>query len=205
MRKITLRHTGLRSLPCVIVRDALKNRVGPFFYGNSALKTINYRGGIVRFRIPANWVEEYEDAGGGTFYKPGDNTGTLRLKVMAGTAPQGRLATAAYLAEQLAGIAAKYGVVPVSLGESAVLIRYNMPGEERGQSLKIRTWRIFQALPPSTLRHAMFTYTLLAGQFEQPGSGAEMELLDREIAALELAPVIGQPPPASQKPWWRPW
>ncbi|HMI53316.1 MAG TPA: hypothetical protein VK525_17510 [Candidatus Saccharimonadales bacterium] len=38
------------------------------------LKTINYRGGVVRFRIPADWVEEYEEAGGGTFYKPGDNT-----------------------------------------------------------------------------------------------------------------------------------
>ena len=33
------------------------------------LKTIVYRGGIVRFKIPANWVEEYEEDGGGTFYQ----------------------------------------------------------------------------------------------------------------------------------------
>ena len=172
---------------------------------SSKLKTIDYRGGVVRFRIPADWVEEYEDAGGRTFYKPGDNTGTLRLNVLSGTTPPGKLATAAYLAEQLPGDAAKYGVATIPLGESAVMVRYNMPGEERGQPLKIRSWRIFQALPPSNLRHAMFTYTLLADQFDQPGSVAEMELLDREIAALELAPVIGQTPPASKKPWWRPW
>ncbi|MGB7848368.1 MAG: hypothetical protein WBL63_22335 [Candidatus Acidiferrum sp.] len=169
------------------------------------LKTINYRGGVVRFRIPADWVEEYEDAGGGTFYKPGDDTGTLRLNVLAGTAPPGKLAAAAYLAEQFAGVAAKYGVVPEPLGGSAVMVRYTLPAEERGQSLKIRTWRIFQALPPSNFRHALFTYTLLADQFDHPGSVAEMELLDREIAALELAPVVGQTPPASKKPWWRPW
>jgi hypothetical protein len=34
-------------------------------------KTIVYRGGIVRFRIPAHWIEEYEHEGGGTFYEEG--------------------------------------------------------------------------------------------------------------------------------------
>jgi len=37
---------------------------------------------------------------------------------------------------------------------------------------------------------ALFTYTLLADHFERPGAVAEMELLDREIAALELAPAF---------------
>jgi hypothetical protein len=55
----------------------------------------------------------------------------------------------------------------------------------------IRCWRIFQALPPNNFRHALFSYTLLAHQFGQPVSVAEMDLLDREITALELAPVIG--------------
>ena len=41
----------------------------------ASLKTINYRGGVVRFRIPASWNEEYEEAGGGTFYAPGDDSG----------------------------------------------------------------------------------------------------------------------------------
>jgi hypothetical protein len=169
------------------------------------LKTINYRRGVVRFRIPADWSEEYEDEGGGTFYKPGDNTGTLRLNVLSGTTPPGKLVTPDYLAKQLAGDAVKYGVAVIPLGHSALMLRYDMPGYDRGRSLKIRCWRIFQALPPSNFRHALFTYTLLADQFDQPGNFADMELLDSEIAALELAPVIGQSPSASKKPWWRPW
>ena len=46
------------------------------------LKTIEYRGGIARFQIPESWVEEYEPRGGGTFYEPGDDTGTLRINVL---------------------------------------------------------------------------------------------------------------------------
>src|SRR4051794_21807265 len=37
-------------------------------YGASVtlqLKTINYRGGVVRFRIPADWAEEYGQDGAG--------------------------------------------------------------------------------------------------------------------------------------------
>ena len=29
------------------------------------MKSIGYRGGVVRFRIPADWKEEYEEQGGG--------------------------------------------------------------------------------------------------------------------------------------------
>jgi hypothetical protein len=33
------------------------------------MKTIVYRGGVVTFRIPAHWQEEYSDIEGGTFYE----------------------------------------------------------------------------------------------------------------------------------------
>ena len=52
----------------------------------TALKTIIYRGGIARFRVPHSWVEEYEPEGGGTFYEDGPDTGTLRMP--AGTRRQ---------------------------------------------------------------------------------------------------------------------
>jgi len=68
----------------------------------------------------------------------------------------------------------------------------------------IRVWRILQALPPNNFRHALFTYTLLSGRFNQPDSIAEMEFLDREISAVQLATVVGQSP-SPKKPSWRPW
>lgn len=53
------------------------------------LKTIVYRGGLVRFSIPATWQEEYEPDGGGTFYKEGPDTGTLRLILLYGPVVSG--------------------------------------------------------------------------------------------------------------------
>jgi len=46
------------------------------------LKTINYRGGIVRFRVPSSWLEEYKPEGGGTFYEDASDAGILRLNVL---------------------------------------------------------------------------------------------------------------------------
>ena len=169
------------------------------------LKTINYRGGVVRFRIPSEWVEEYEEAGGGTFYKPGDNDGgTLRLEIISASAQPDKLVTVESLTDLFASDSAKYGVTPHPLGDSALILRYDMPQEERGRSLMIRVWRIFQALPPNNLRHALFTYTLPSERFNQPDYIAEMEFLDREISAVQLATVVGESP-RPKKPWWRPW
>jgi hypothetical protein len=50
-------------------------------------KTIQYRGGLVTFRIPSDWVEEYEADGGGAFYPEKPNSGTLRLNVMTLRSP----------------------------------------------------------------------------------------------------------------------
>jgi hypothetical protein len=46
------------------------------------MKTIRYRGGIVTFRIPAHWTEEYKEEGGGIFYDEDNDSGTLHLSVL---------------------------------------------------------------------------------------------------------------------------
>jgi len=53
------------------------------------MKTIEYRGGVVSFRIPSKWKEEYEEKGGGTFYEPVQDSGTLRLNIITFKAPVG--------------------------------------------------------------------------------------------------------------------
>ena len=50
---------------------------------SSESKQIVYRGGIVAFKIPASWREEYAPDGGATFYEEGPDTGTLRLNVLS--------------------------------------------------------------------------------------------------------------------------
>ena len=46
------------------------------------MKKINYRGGLISFEIPENWVEEFEEPGGGTFYEDTPTSGTLRVNVL---------------------------------------------------------------------------------------------------------------------------
>ena len=154
------------------------------------LKTINYRGGILRFRIPSDWVEEYEDGGGGMFYEPGDETGTLRVNVITAEGPPDQPVALDRLFELLSSASTSRGATPTGLGENAVMIRYDMAGEERGRALAIRCWQILQALPPKNLRNVLFT--LLSDQFSQPTSIEDLELLDREITAIHLAPGLGQ-------------
>jgi hypothetical protein len=47
-----------------------------------------YRGGIVTFRIPAHWCEEYSDMEGGTFYGDHSQSGTLRLTIITVEKPK---------------------------------------------------------------------------------------------------------------------
>ena len=96
----------------------------------SDLKTIVYRGGVVRFRIPADWQEEYGPAGGGTFYAPGDDTGTLRLNVTTFGAPPGRILSAHDAEGFLAPFAGKYGVPVQTLRPGVAMIRYDIPAAE---------------------------------------------------------------------------
>jgi hypothetical protein len=155
-------------------------------------KTINYRGGIVRFRIPAEWLEEYGKAGGGTFYLPGNNTGTLRLNVMTFGAPPGRLVTVDSTGDFLAADSAKYACQTIRIRDGVAMIRYDLPANEGDHSLRIRYWRIAQALPPKNVRLVLFSYTLLAKQFDQPTFIEELEVLHREIIAAEFASILGE-------------
>ena len=169
------------------------------------MKTINYRGGIVRFRIPADWQEEYEETGGGTFYKPGDSTGTLRLNVMTFRAPHGKPSTAASANDVLAATSAKHSSPIISLREGVAMTQYDLSSEEKGERIWIRTWQVAQVIPPEHVRILVFSYTLLEDQFAEPAFAAELAMLDHEVAACELAAIAGETPPVKKKRGWRLW
>ena len=160
--------------------------------GTSELKTIVYRGGVVRFRIPADWQEEYEPAGGGTFYAPGDETGTLRLNVTTFGAPPGEALTADDAEGFLTSFASKYDVSVQPLRPGIAMIRYDLPSKESGHALTIRYWQVAQVIPPGHVRQSLFSYTVLAKMFDDWLIRHEMDLLEREISVAEFAPVLGQ-------------
>jgi hypothetical protein len=148
-----------------------------------ALKSIEYRGGVVKFRIPADWVENYEPEGGGEFFEDGHDTPTLRLNVLT---MQGPAATSETAADALK----KYGPVE-RRNDGTALVRYSKQVDEEGTPIRIRYWQIAQPLPPRHLRILVFSLTSLESEEDAPALKATLALLESEIAAAELAPILG--------------
>jgi hypothetical protein len=153
------------------------------------LKTVTYRGGVVTFRIPAHWVEEYEPDGGGTFYDKAPNSGTLRLRVITAEAPSP--VTTASAPDVLAGLPQSAGAPTERLPNGCALVRYVQSAVERGERLFITYWTVAHIIPPRNARIATFSYTLLERQRNDARFRSELELLDREIRASIFSPELG--------------
>lgn len=150
-------------------------------------KTIEYRGGLVTFRIPREWVEEYEPDGGGIFYAEGPDAGTLRLNV--GTFRSPSPIDARTTEELLRPRAESRGLSVRPLPGGNTAISYSEAAEEDGVALVIHTWEVANAVPPFHARIALFSFTTLASQ--QEGVSDDLEWLDREICACRFAPDLG--------------
>jgi hypothetical protein len=154
------------------------------------LKTIHYRGGIVSFRIPAGWVEEYEEDGGGTFYDEDSDTGTLRLTML--TLHSQTPVTTRTAIEALEAYAEEYEVEIVELGDGNALIHFEEQEEEDGEELTMFYWQIANVVPPDHFRIALFSYTVLTSQIDDEGVQAELEMLHRELRSCRFSAELGE-------------
>lgn len=155
------------------------------------LKTISYRGGVVRFRIPADWVESYEADGGGEFYDDAPQSGTLRLNVlMFEQTGQGHLESAFAFLSRSAGQMSP-GAAVIERADGNASLSYWRFAAENGEDLAIRCWQVANAVPPRHMRMAVFSYTLLKSQMSQPRFVAEVAMIDREVGMCEFAKEIG--------------
>jgi len=151
------------------------------------LKTINYRGGIALFRVPHSWVEEYEPAGGGTFYENGPDTGTLRINVMDFEKPTAAAGETAR--DVLVGLRGSGEVEQLLSG--VAIARSSKRAVESGQELLIYTWQVGIRVTPTHFRLVVFTYTILAAQEHDAATQEEFQLLDNVIAEGEYPYVRG--------------
>ena len=151
----------------------------------SHLKTIDYRGGIVRFRIPESWREEYQDEGGGIFYADDGQSGTLRLNVLTFEGPSipGR--------EELLHSLKRSGGVPEWLPSGNAVAHYSSVAEEDGASITVFFWELANGVAPRHLRVAVFSYTLETDEVESPEVQAALALLDAEIRTATFAGELG--------------
>lgn len=159
-----------------------------------AMKTIVYRGGVIKFRIPAHWREEYSDIEGGTFYEARPGSGTLRLTIISLTAPKVLQSDSAMDVLQDVVRALKSegveGTTKVRKDGNA-LFKYEQAASERRTSLTIFYWMVANPLPPRHARVVTFSYTIVARQRDHPRVQRDLEMLEAEIEAATLSPEIG--------------
>ena len=151
-------------------------------------KTVEYQGGLVTFRLPSDWVEEYEADGGGIFYSEKPDTGTLRLNVMTLRSPSPIDARATE--ELLLPRAQSRGLSVRPLPGGNAAISYSEAAEEDGVALAIHYWEVANAVPPFHARLAVFSFTTLTS--EKHDCSEDLEWLDLEISASSFASDLGE-------------
>ena len=151
------------------------------------LKTIDYRGGLLRFRIPGSWLEEYEPDGGGTFYRDEADSGTLRLNILTfeGNAKPDKQAL-------LKAVASSGPAEWLSTGNA--FVSYRETGSGTREPLTVFQWKVANAVEPRHLRLALFSYTVALSHAESAEVLGEVRLLTDEIRMSQFAATLGVVP-----------
>lgn len=144
-------------------------------------KQIRYRGGLVVFSIPSSWQEECEAEGGGTFYEPGDDTGTLRLNVITAQPPHP-------ITDAREILMAVGGVSGSALENGNALAAGLSHNTEAGTPISVFWWRVASICTPEKVRVASFTYTVLSGLENSTRTQSDLSFLARSISAVVFAP-----------------
>jgi hypothetical protein len=151
-------------------------------------KVIVYRGGVVTFRIPAHWKEEYSDVDGGMFYDDRFESGTLRLNVT--TLSSGKELKTDSAIQILRSLKQGEGT-PLALANGNALLRYQQTASDKGKRLSIYYWIIVNPLPPLHARVATFSYTILEQERDSSPVARDLQMLEAEIQAAEFSLELG--------------
>jgi hypothetical protein len=152
------------------------------------MKTINYRNGVVEFRVPASWKEEYSDTNGGVFYEDRPDSGTLRIKVITVTTPTAVHSRTAI--ELLNSLRQSQGLAE-ALSNGNALATAEQSSIERGQRIKTFHWFLANPVPPKHARLATFSYTVLQQREQSPEVARELKMLNEEVRVAEFSKEFG--------------
>jgi hypothetical protein len=152
------------------------------------MKEIAYRGGVVRFRIPTDWREEYEPEGGGTFYSPDPNAGTLRLNVLTARSPKPLDPARPEDVLRAQGRPKPIELLP----EGRALTSYKEETSEEGKSIVLYFWELAHVLPPNHAEIAIFSFTVRSEQVQDEAVKRDLAMIGAEIRDARFAHVVGE-------------
>jgi hypothetical protein len=152
----------------------------------STTKQISYRGGLVVFSLPSSWTEKYEPDGGGMFYAPGEDTGTLRLEVITAKAPTPISSSASRDVLQKIGYPHTESL-PTGGSVSKRVFR----GDERGVPITIYWWYVADVVEPDHVRIASFSYSILSSEEQSARVASDLSFLEQSIRNIRFSPTLG--------------
>jgi len=154
---------------------------------HSPSKQINYRGGLVVFSLPGAWIEEYEPEGGGLFYAPGDDTGTLRLDVITAKSPN------PVTSADSSAVLLKIGNSHVETLSNGTAIAKRISREvDRGNPITIYWWSVASAAEPDHVRIASFSYSILSSQEQSGRTALDLSFLEQSIRDIRFSSILGK-------------
>ena len=140
-------------------------------------KTIDYRGGIVSFEVPAHWWERHFEDGGAEFWEEGQSW-TLRLSVLSVAGEPGF-----YEGRDAWSIlenSTPHDAPARLLRNGNALQEVQHREQERGTEIVIDQWILCRSVPDDHHRLAIFSFTTLASETDDAP-------VERERAAIRAS------------------
>lgn len=157
------------------------------------LKTIVYRGGVVTFRVPMDWIEEYGERGGGTFYRDTPQAGILRLYVT--TMSNEKVVSPELIYNEAIvdyrGIKQSFLPDLQLLPNGNSILRHRRTSWSWFRRIVLHFWQVYNPVPPHHMRLALFSYTILKTLDTNPETLQDIDLLDREIRDARFYSELG--------------
>jgi hypothetical protein len=151
----------------------------------SGLNPIEYRGGLVRLRIPETWTEEYGADGGAAFSDPASRQRVLRLHTITAEKP-GR-AGRDDLAFLLGSLRPPGECVLTSLPDGQLLLKHVDAGREAGADVILYTWQLARSVSADKARIAVFTLAVAAEDASSALTSDDRRRVERIVRAAWIA------------------
>ena len=152
---------------------------------------MTYRGGVVTFEIPDNWIEETDtDDEAGLFYEDAEDAGLLRLYITTAHNPNAENLNAEMLVPMLDSLTTSKTKTVELLPNGNALLSYVTKEKGDGQLRVIFFWIIGNPVPPHHARIANFSYTVLAANAVSFGSQRLLAQLESSIRNARFSPTL---------------
>ncbi|MEH6491185.1 hypothetical protein [Halopseudomonas sp.] len=150
-------------------------------------KEISYNGGLITFSVPQDWIEEYDQQVGGSFYEDSPTSGTFRLHVVTMRSPAPVTKSEAVNVLQSVGEPDD----PIStLSNGTAYKTFSEKAVDSGNDITIYYWSLAQIIEPNHARIANFSYTVLSSQVGTTQYQEEIDYLLNSIRNARFKPEL---------------